>query len=382
MDARTADRTPPHREPPRPPLRRRRILLYLALLLLPVLCLEAGVRVLIALDRLPVAAAHTETTEIKWTRFANLPGTDILLLGPSTMNAAIDPAVLAELASDALGRKVTAFNMGIPGLAREPRLVEELARAGRVPPVVLIAISPGIRDDGADDVAVGEGTDGTGSFLASPMGQLFGRCADLPEPGWVSWTDCAAGLVSAAWRWRGRPGEVLGAMTRPRDLASVEGRRRPDGFGGGPSSSIAEVEAQIPTGLARDPGPTLIGEGSLDRFRRIADAVRAAGGTPIGVLIGYAPPYMAALEERYPGFRQAWLDGAAQIGAEAGMEIVDPGPFDPWWGEGSSEDIRHLSRDGAVDFTRSVWAAPGLAPAVLRALGGTATRPSASPDPA
>jgi hypothetical protein len=200
------------------------------------------------------------------------------------------------------------------------------------------------------------------------MGQLFTRCQGVT--GYAELVDCWMGPVSALWRWRGRPDQLAAAVRRDRWTLGEGNKRvvRADGFSEGPPVSIKRIEAQIPEGLGREAASISLGRGVVDEYGRLVDVLREHGTTVVATLIPYSPPYAAALEERHPGFDAERLAAARQLSVAIDVPIADPGPFGPWWGDGSSQNIKHLSREGAVDFTRQLWDTPAFREALLAGL--------------
>jgi hypothetical protein len=339
----------------------RRIVLFMVLLLAPLLAAEVGVRLLIGMDRLPAAATHDQSVDLMWLNLERAGNVELLLVGDSITHSGIDPAVLGELASDALRRPVKAFSFAAPGTGpgTSALLVEELARQGRLPSVVVVGISPvSLRGTGSGDRA----------FRSSPMGRLLTRCEGVE--GYADLADCWLGQVSALWQWRGRPGPIVNAIRRSR-WTQGSGRRRllrTDGFAEGPPRSVAEIERQVRTGLAHEPESLELGRSVPDDYRELVDALQRNGVTVVPVLIPYSPPYAAALEERHPGFEAEMQAAAEALGTATGVPVIDPGPFGTWWGDGSSQNIKHLSREGAVDFTRQLWETPGVRDGLLAGL--------------
>src|SRR5207244_5735464 len=108
---------PPHRDgqPRWTPRRIRRVVLIAALLLLPLVVGEVGVRELIVFDRLPLARAHLRDFEIMWTNLKRAPKADLLILGDSVAQQDIDPAVLARAIETATGVHIVAFDAASAG---------------------------------------------------------------------------------------------------------------------------------------------------------------------------------------------------------------------------------------------------------------------------
>jgi len=339
------------------------VVLLALLLIVPTLLGEATVRALIATHRLAPAAAHFSTLEISWADLDRTGAVDVLIMGESTTHSGIDPALLAELASKAIGQPVRAFNLGIPGLAGEPSLLEQLGREGRLPELVILGVSGvGLRDRG----------EGESAYLRSPMGLLFSRCQGDVVEGYEATVDCQAGLVSALWRWRGRPDRIARAMLRPLKASKRWGSaRRDDGFSEGKPRPVEKIAAQVAAGLDRLDQTIEVGPLTAERYRRIRGYLEAHGVAVMGVSIPYAPLFMEGLEERMPGFNASWQDAIGRLSAGSGIPFVDPVAFGPWWGDGSNKNLKHLSREGAIDFTNQLWDTPAFRQQVLAGLAST-----------
>jgi hypothetical protein len=198
------------------------------------------------------------------------------------------------------------------------------------------------------------------------MGDLFLGCdrdGDI-----LRRIDCLAARPSALWRWRGRFDLVADSLTRP--ITAFQSRTlRRDGFGSARPRDVTAIEAQVAEGLPREARiGAFDGAGATPALAALVDEMAARGVTVIPVTIPFAPPFMEALEERDPGWYAAWMEATAVLGAGAGVDIVTPGPFGSWWGDGSSTNIKHLSREGALDFTRQVWGSTGFEERLLAAL--------------
>lgn len=132
--------------------------------------------------------------------------------------------------------------------------------------------------------------------------------------------------------------------------------------------SIESIEAQIPAGLRRLPEAITMGPRNSARYRAIAEFLQSRGVAVVGISIPYAPAFMGALEAERPGFGQAWSDSVAMLAQGSGIPFVDPVTFGPWCGEGSSQNLKHLSREGAIDFTHQLWDMPGFRERLLAGL--------------
>ena len=201
------------------------------------------------------------------------------------------------------------------------------------------------------------------------MGQLFSRCQDGESQGYGPTLDCQVGLASALWRWRGRPDELLRAIRDPLTAgARGERVRRADGFSEGPPRTVPQIETMIGDGLANEEALIEVSEGAIERYQRIAAFLAAHDSVILGTSIPYAPVYMDAAEAKLPGFGASWQDAIGTLAEGTGIPFVDPVRFGDWWGDGSSQDIKHLSREGAVEFTRQLWDIPEFRTGVTEAL--------------
>jgi hypothetical protein len=348
-----------------------RIVLITALVLGPLIAGELVVRALIAADRLPPAAAHFRPVDVMWLNLERAGRPDVLLLGDSMTHSGIDPAVLGELASKAVGREVSSYGLAIPGSgpATSLLMLEQLAREGRLPEVAVLGISPpNLRGNPGGDAA----------FARSPMGQLFAQCDGVE--GYAEIVDCAIGQLSALWQWRGRPEQIVRALRRPVSTLGGRGSERilrRDGFSERKGRSVTELEAQVADGLDREDPTIALGEGVSDHYRVLVDFLRAHGIEVVATLVPYSPTYAEALEARHPGFEQERGAAAGQLAREIGLEIIDPGRFGSWWGDGDSSNIKHLSGEGAAEFTRQLWQTTAFRDGVLAGL----EQPPESPPP-
>jgi hypothetical protein len=66
--------------------------------------------------------------------------------------------------------------------------------------------------------------------------------------------------------------------------------------------------------------------------------------------------YTAAVQKKYPGWDASRQTVVKDLASSAHVPLVYIDHFGSWWGERSSRDVKHLSREGAQDFTRQVWA--------------------------
>ncbi len=332
-----------------------------ALIAGPLLVGELGVRALIAADRLPVAAAHLEDFEITWTNLERQAPVDVLLLGDSMTQQGLDPATLAGLVEPALGRRPVVFNASSSagGFGVNDAVIEELARRGQLPRLAIVGVSsPSMASDRTFREV----------FAPTPMGGLFTRCAYAS--GYDAIVNCTFGNVSAFWRWRGTFDRVVRTVVRP--LPPTKSERgftlRADGFRAGPPATVADLRLQVPTALEKEPAAFTMGADVPPAFVGLVARLRERGVAVVAVAIPYSPVLAAALETRQAGWEAGRRAATAALGTAAGVSIIDPLSFGEWWGDGSSRDVKHLSRDGAPRFVEQLWGMAALRNGVLAAL--------------
>jgi len=344
------------RRRPRP---RLRWLLIGALIVLPLIAGEIGIRTLITAGRLPVAAAPAG--EEIWAYQADWPVLDVAIVGDSISHSGIDPAVLGDLLEEHTGEPFAVYDLAVPGHGPGTSLamLRELERQGRLPRLVILGLSA---------VTLRADNPGDRLFLRSPMGELFEDCEGVE--GIARIVDCRVSQVSALWRWRGRPVAIWKGVRGTYLRHGVGGRNlRRDGFAEGPSRSVAHLRGQIEKGLKGEPVEMALAPGVAADYRELVAFLREHGSDALGVLIPYSPVYAEALEARWPGWDLARLDAARALSEAIDAPIIDPGQLGSWWGDGMSQNIKHLSGPGAEAFTRQVWQADGFRDAVTDALG-------------
>ena len=351
-------------------MRRRtgRLVMSLALLVIPLLALEVGIRTLVALGRLPEAPAYERPFEVSWHNYHQEGQFDILVVGDSMTEHAIPPHELDAILSAEVGHSVRSYNMASSGADfRVTRyVVRALAREGRLPPIVLIGVSP--------TSLTGQDTF-TAAFAPSPMGSRMIGC------GWTSaieqWLSCQLTLVSDAWAWRGEPSQLLRALIRPMPT-TLPGPGSPleaDGFRPGPPATEAKLSkdmARLDAGTSPDfrLGPTAEAD-----FLALVAEIRAAGSTPIGFTIPHSPPLVHSLEARFPDWDSRRRAAVTLLEDRAGVSITDIDALGAWWRPPDSRDPIHLSRVGAPLFTQQLLATPNFRNQIAVALrAGTTTR--------
>jgi hypothetical protein len=327
------------------------------LLLAPLLLVEVGVRVLIATGRLPVAAGHTVEFEITWTNLARAGTPDVLILGDSVSQQGMEPAVLSDLASDAVGHRVSVFNASSPGgrVGVNLAMVEELARERRLPRVAVVAIYPGTLNNDFTFTDV---------FAFTPMGGLFTACeraTDLADA-----LDCRLGSVSAAWRWRGHPDRLLRALDQPVPRTASSGglHLREDGFREGRGVSLERLQAQMDRSDLRK---RLFGfsDEVAQRYVELVNELTSKGVVVVPVAVPDTPALAARMELLEPGRRGMFRDALDTLEQMSGLRFVDPVAFGSWWGDGEARNFNHLSVRGAADFTRQLWEMPAFSDPIV-----------------
>ncbi len=337
----------------------RRLLLLAALIVVPLLAFEVGIRVLIASGRLPVAAAHAPEFERSWMELERAGPQDIILLGDSLTHRGIDPAVLgAALATPDRPLRVFDLASSGGGYSTNRSLIERLGAEGREPRVAVIGISPvGLKGDlNWDTVA------------RSPMSRLFTDCETAS--GIADVLDCGLEQVSAAWRWHGRLSEVFEAVRGhlPAEGLVRAGQMLTNGFRSHAGVSERVLDGRVAKVVADEPLRPTLSDESRAAFVRLVDAARAAGVPVVAVAVPYQPPLVAALTARDPAWGAEWQASLAELGAAAGIEVLDI-PFGDWWQASDAFDGKHLSASGAAAFTRQLAATPAFRDAVGAALG-------------
>jgi hypothetical protein len=338
----------------------------LVLILVPLLVAEGGVRLLVATNRLPVAAAHLGNVEYAWANLARRGPTDVILFGDSMTQQGIDPKALADDLEPLIGHRPSTFTLASPGggFGVNMALAQQLAREGRLPKVAVIGVSYSSIE-----------TDGTfrDAFAPSPMGQLFTDCSR--ETGLDNVVACKASELSMLWRWRGRVKRVFSAVLHPLKTTNTRAAGgfviRADGFREGKPSTVAEIQAQIPQALADYPPALTIGPGVEDSFVQLVRTLVEGGTTVVAIGVPVSPVYQAALATSRPDWEAQRLAAVTSLSAAASIPIVDPVSLGSWWGDGSSRDVNHLSRDGAPAFVGQLMTLPGFRdPIVARLSSG------------
>lgn len=343
-----------------------RVTIVLLLMVVPILTIEAGIRGLIAAGRIPIARAHSHDFEVSWMNLQRAGDVDVLILGDSVAQQGIDPQIISSRVGLWTGQPIRVFNMasasGTFGI--NLAVARQLAAEGRLPPVVVIGVQPGILRDDAT-LAI---------FERSQMGQLFTGCTGITAADQV--LSCRLSQVSAGWRWRGQLDTLWRALLHePRHTSRSEGLTlRTDGFREGAGVDDKTLAAQLLEHLAnREPGFQL-GNDARQSYLSLVAFLREEGTAVVPVAIPEAPPLAGALEARAPGWTSDWHSALAALSSAGGITIADPGTFGGWYGEGSMRNIKHLSVDGARHFTDQLLGMAQVREGLLHGLSSAANR--------
>jgi hypothetical protein len=289
--------------------------------------------------------------EFTWTNLERLGTADVIVFGDSMTQQGFEPRALATELEPFIGRRPTTFNLATPGggFGVNMALAGQLAKEGRLPKVALVGVSY--------SSMYGDGTF-RNAFAPSPMGQLFTDCA--MEAKLDDWLGCRLAEASFLWRWRGHPDRVASAVRRPLKTSSQHASGlfvRADGFRSGKPATVAEIQAQLPKAIANLTHFSL-GNGVEASYVTLIRTLVDGGSTVVVFGVPASPPYRNALEAAQPGFEQTRVDIVARLAAATGVPIVDPVSLGSWWGDGSSRDVNHLSREGAPLFVHQLMASP------------------------
>ncbi|MBX3029893.1 MAG: hypothetical protein KF809_07015 [Chloroflexi bacterium] len=334
--------------------------LWLTLLvLLPVVALEIGARALVATGRIAEGPSHEQDLDARWRRAMGGDTPDIIVLGDSLTAQGIDPSVIANRVSAALPGTpdLRAQSLASPGgsFGLGADLLHKLEQVGRLPRVIVMGVSEAMLENPGGSQR---------SFGETPMGRSIHGCAMHTTI--ESRVDCELGAFSVAWRWHGRPAEAIRAI-RGRDGRDL------DADGLRPSRAMSEGRfMQVLPSALRLADPTVVL--TADARQGAEDLARTADrlGIPVVmVAIPFSPPYQEALEERQAGWEASRRAAVAELEALTGITVADPYRFGDWWSFESARDPRHLSGEGARDFTRQVMEMPEVLDALVAALGAT-----------
>ena len=324
-----------------------RVLLLALVLLAPIIGAELAIRGLVASYRLPVADAHRPDFEITWANLQREGTPDILVLGDSVSQQGIEPRALEKLVAGTTGRHVTAFNAASPGggIGVNAAIVEQLAREGRLPRVLIVGFATGTV---STDITFHE------IFSRTVMGRLFTACT-VPMP-IGDLLDCRLSEASFLWRWRGRLSDVLDAIQRPlpRTDDSNALHLRRDGFREGRGRRIDAIERQLERSDLDKRRVRLAPEVQAS-WQWLVSVARANGATVIPVAIPDTPTMAGRMEQVQPGRDALYWESVATLGSDVGLPFVEVRQFGAWWGDGMARNFNHLSHAGAIAFTGQLW---------------------------
>jgi hypothetical protein len=336
------------------------VLLALLLLLAPVIAAELSVRALIAGDRLTEAPGPNMAADVSLANLQRLGAPDVLVVGTSSIRNALKPATLEKAVLGDTGREIDVRGVAQGGLSLSDQrvMVRGLEERGLLPDTVVLGLSPGSVTGVAHRWTW---------FQESELGRLWSGCADLDG---VEALGCRLGQNSALWRWRGRPDRLVEAGLRgmPSRYRFADHLLGEDGWTSDPPATARRLKRQLPSTVAKIPADVPHSEPNKDDFVALVEELRSYGVHVVAVALPYAPPLEEALLQTYPAWRQELEAGYAGLAAAADIEIVEVKAFDDWWEPGSSNDLRHLSREGAPPLTRQLWEMPEFRESLLEGL--------------
>ena len=346
----------------------RRVAIIALLIIGPLLAAEIGLRLLVAFDRLPFAVAHSDQFEITWTNLHRRDDWEVLLLGDSTTQQGINPAIIGEVMGAELGREVHAFDGAVPGskLLLNLAIAHQLVDEDRLPPVVVVGIQPGL---------LGGNQEFKDFFLKTPMGRIATDCAY--EGSYNDIVSCRAEELSMLWRMRGRYRAIIEAIYRPmptqlRGRGSRPSMLGPDGYrtssGTTEDALLQELDKRERTGQLTNFN---LKSESIDNFTELVNYLRANGSTVIAVCIPNTPPLADRLEALYPGWAERFDAGLDELEVAADIEIARPQIAD-WFKASDAHNVKHLSADGAARFTTELLEIGWLRTAIAEGLDGSA----------
>ncbi|HYN65166.1 MAG TPA: hypothetical protein VES36_11235 [Candidatus Limnocylindrales bacterium] len=323
----------------------RRIALVALLIIGPLLAGEIGMRLLVAFDRLPVAVAHLDQFEMMWTNLHRRDDWDVLLLGDSTTQEGISPAVIEEIIGGELGREVRVFDGAVPGskLALNLAITRQLVAEDRLPPVVMLGIQAGV---------LAGSPQFRDFFLKTPMGRIATAC-DY-EVGYNDAVSCRLEQVSMLWRMRGQLPTIIEAIARPMP-ASLRGRASilgPDGYRASFGTTAEKLELELDRRTRRGQlHDWNLRSGIVANFTAFVSYLRDHGATVVAVVIPNNPPLADRFESLYPGWASRYDASLDALERAAEIAIARP-QIANWFKPSDAHNLKHFSEEGAAKFTR------------------------------
>ncbi len=339
------------------------VVIAAVLLLGPIVTVEVGVRTLIEQGRLQEAPTSNEFADVSLTNLRRAGQPDVLIMGMSTMRSGIKPETLERRIEADLGRPVRVQNVAQGGISLESQriIVERLAEQGLLPPVVIAGVSP---------VTLAAEYEGANEdwFRRSELGQLWSGCSEAlyEEAG----LECRLSEISALWRWRSRWDDLGAAITEGIPTTIEDGGRslRASGWLATRPADAEQLERNLPRALGRLDEEIAVSDELAEGWAAFIDALRANDVEVVTLRMPYYGPLVDAAVERNPEWVEQRDAGYARLEAAAGLPLVEVPGFAE---EAEAEwfrDPRHLSRTGAPEFTRRMWATEAVSEPVLEVL--------------
>lgn len=335
-------------------------ILAAALVILPMVALELGVRALIESQRLPEAPSSNDITDVALANLERRGRPDVLIIGNSTARNAFQPDVLEDLVGEATGVRpaIAGVAQGAMNLRSQRLLVQGLAEQGLLPSTVIIGLSPGTLISGSEE---GDW------FVRSELGQAWSGCEGVDL---LSTADCWLGKVSALWRWRGRPDRIAeSAVTGMPTTFDHQGRvLQENGWAWERPATGRRLRRVLPETLDLLDAHVNLPASEEAEFKGLIDELRSHDTTVIAATQPYAPPLQEALLERNPAWTEERRRTYARMAEVADIEIVEVEDFGEWWAPAAQHDLRHLSHEGAGPFMHQLWEIPAFRQRLLQGL--------------
>lgn len=339
------------------------VIVAAVLLLGPLITVELALRSLIDQGRLPEAPTSNEYADVSLANLHRAGRPDVLIMGMSTMRSGVKPDTLERRIEADLGRPVRVQNVAQGGISLESQrvIVEHLAEAGLLPPVVITGVSP---------VTLAAEHEGESEdwFRRSELGRLWAGCDEASfEPDHL---ECWLTQVSALWRWRGQLDGLSVAIAEGLPSSIEDGSRslRPSGWVASRPATADKLREQLPRALARLEEEIDVSDELADGWAAFIEALRAHDVEVVAVRMPYYEPLVEVALERNPDWIEQRDAGYRRLEAAAGLPLVEVAGFAEDAQAGWFRDPRHLSRRGAPPFTRQLWAQDGVREPVLEAL--------------